>query len=556
MASQIPGLELIDLAPDGDALVRDYHDGAESLAAFYAGSPWDPSAYARKAEEVDARFDAADRAEVARMLRPAGDAARQRLDGWAEGRGLLVTTGQQPGLFGGPLYTIYKALSAVRLAEALERELDRPTLAVFWVASEDHDLAEVDHTWLLDRGNELRRVDLGVRHDGHDGRRARGASMANRPLGATVEDALETMRDVLPDSDFSGPLFDDLRAAYRPEASVADAFTELLARLLADQPIALIQASDPALKRRSLAVLRRELEHGAEHEARLRARAEELEAAGYGVQVPILPDAENVFREAGGARERLVREGGGWVTRQGGEHLERDALLRELEASPERFSPNVLLRPVVESAALPTLAYVGGPAELRYFAELGCLFDAHGIGMPLFLPRASFAVVESKVRKVLDKLHLEMETLRRPVHELAGRIAAEELPEEVEAALSQLRRDIGQSYGALQKAAQTIDPTLKGPISSARSASFAELDGAEKKIMRQLKEQNAVVIGQLEKARVNLFPNDAPQERVLGPHQYLIRYGPAFLDMVAERCEVRLDRPAPEWTGVDCGGAA
>lgn len=541
--------------PPGAGLAADYHAGARSLARFYAGSPWDARAYERKAAEIEARFDAAARARLRTMLRPASDEARTRLDAVASGSGYVVTTGQQAGLLCGPLFTIHKALSVVALGDALEATLGVAVLPVFWVASEDHDWAEVKDVHLLDTSNRHHRFELkgaGGEAGGDDGSSGPGPSMARRRLDASIDELFTRITAILPPTDFRDGMLQRFRAAYRPGVTVSDAFERLLADLLASTPIALLQASDPELKRASVPVLRAELENGAAHEEILHARSEELRAAGYEPQVPILAGADNVFYEREVGRERLVRTHDGWVTRGSGTRLGRDAALAELANDPVRFSPNVLLRPVVESAVLPTLAYVAGPAELRYFAQIGCLFDAHGIGVPLVMPRASLTVVEGKTRKVLDKFGLDVADLAVPPQELAARVLAEEVPVDVEEALKRLRGAIGDGYGALAKAIEQIDPTLKGPVGSARSAAFSELAELEKKVMRQLKSRNEVTLEQIEKARVNLFPTGRPQERVLNPLQYLVRYGDAFVDQVRSAVHVQIDVDAPEWAGVDC----
>lgn len=549
--SKAEGAELLR-NPAGAGFAAAYEAGAPALAPFYAGWPWDPAAYERKAVEVSARFDAAARARLGTLLRPVSNAARERLDGVARGEGFVVTTGQQAGLLGGPLFTVYKALSAVALADALQERLGVPVLPVFWVASEDHDWAEVKDVHLLDTANRLQRVELADPVGDAGEAAGPGPSMARRKLDDGIQDVFRRLEEILPPTDFRDALLARFRDAYAPGASVSDAFEGLLAALLAGTPLALIQASDPELKRASVPVLRAELENGAAHEAALRRTTAAFSAAGYEPRVPIADGAENVFYENDGGRERLVRDGDGWVTRGRGARLSREQALEELEAHPVRFSPNVVLRPVVESAVLPTLAYVGGPAEVRYFAQTGCLFEAHGVGMPLVMPRASLTVVEGKTRKVLDKFALDIEDLGVPPQELAARVLADEMPPEVDAALKKVRGAIAEGYAGLGEAVKQIDPTLKGPIGGARSAALSELADLEKRVMRGLKSQNEIALDQIEKARVNLFPTGKPQERVLNPLQYLVRYGDEFMEEVRAAVDFELAGEAAEWTGVRC----
>lgn len=446
-----------------------------------------------------------------------------------------MTTGQQPGLFTGPLYTIYKALSAVRLARALETVLDRPVVPLFWVASDDHDWAEANHVHVLDRDNTIHKVTL-------DGPATPPVSMRNRLLDERVESALDALTQYLPTTEFAAPHLERIREAYRPGRSVAGAFTDLLAALLAPFDLLIVDGGQPELKRLTAELMRHELEASAEHEAALAMRARQLEAAGYHVQVPVLEGATNLFYEDEEGRDRIFRAAdGGYSLRRSGRAFRAGELEALLDTEPERFSANVALRPVVESAVFPTVAYVGGPGEVSYFAELGPLFEAHGIGMPMVFPRHSVTIVEGKVRKVLDKFGLSMDALRRPAHEVAAQVLRQEMPDEVTRVLGELRRQIGEGYGRLTEAARGIDPTLKGPLQSARNASFMQLTEAEKKIAQHLKKQNDLGLDQIEKARANLFPGGDPQERVLNIHQYLVRYGDDLLRELHDAMEVRFD---------------
>lgn len=522
----------------GSRIVQDYQDGRAEALAFYAGAPRDVEAYRAKAAEVDSRFDADARRRAAALVHaPTADAAA-KLEEVRAGNGLIVTTGQQPGLFTGPLYTIYKALAAVRLAETLERSLGRPVLPVYWIASDDHDWEEANHTYVVDGSNTLHRITLDAPED------APPASMRNRLLGAEIETALDQFVQRLPNTEFAGDLLDLLRACYRPGKSVAGAFGELLMELLSPFGVGFVDGGSVELKEAASELMARELDAAAHHEALLARRTEELEAAGYRAQVPVLEGATNVCYEDELGRERLFRDDGGFVLRGTGRRFGREELLAELAARPDRFSGNVVLRPVIESAVLPTVAYVAGPGELSYFAQLGPLFDAHGMRMPVVFPRFTVTLIEPKVRKVLDKFGVEVEDFRQPVHELAGRLVRSELPAEVTEAIGTLRRHLTEGYARLIEATKEIDPTLKGPLEKARNAGHVQLAEVEKKIVHHLKQQNRLGLDQLEKARTNLYPDGAPQERVLNVFQFLVRYGRDLLAAVAERMEVELNAAA------------
>jgi len=300
-------------------------------------------------------------------------------------------------------------------------------------------------------------------------------------------------------------------------------------------------AAHPAVKEHSAKLLLAELDAAAENEAVLHQTASELEEAGYQLQVPIMEGGVNLFLEGPAGRERIYREGADFRLRTSGTVLSGDEIRAARLKDPAALSPNVLFRPVVESAIFPTLAYVAGPGEMAYYAQLKGYFEAHGIEMPVIYPRFGATVVETKIRKVLGKFDLEMEALQRPFHEVASEIAREEVPDDVRSAIGKLRGAIGGGVSELQKAASGVDPTLKGPVQHLRSQAFAALDDVEKKVMQAVKRESEITLSQLEKAQLHLYPLGKPAERVQNPMYFLTRYGGSVLDSLYERFAVNLD---------------
>lgn len=505
-----------------------YLDGAPEAAPFYAGRFDDPAAFVDKAAEVEGRFDASTRARALAALEPAAHPATvSAREAWAERGGYMVTTGQQPGLFGGPLYSLYKALTAIALARALEGALGRPVLPVYWIASEDHDWAEADHTWLIDRDNELVRIEVADPGAG-------GRPLHRVRLGGGIEQALDRFLDALPASDFAGDLETLLREAYAAGCTLPGGFTAVLRALLEPLGLHFIDAAHPELKQASLPLLFEELDRAAELEAVLAGTARELSAAGFDTQVHLPEAGVNLFLEGPAGRDRLYRDGDGFSLHNAGVRLSRADIEARVSEDPLVLSPNVLLRPVVESTVLPTLAYVAGPGEMAYFGQLRAYFEAFGMRPPIVHPRHAAVVVEAKVGKVLAKFGVEVEALAQPFHELASQIAREETPDDVREALGGLRAAAGQGTGALLAAARRIDPTLKGPVGHARAQIFHALEEVEKKIVHALKRENEIALAQLEKARLHLYPEGRPQERMLNPFYYLFRYGNPFVGRLVE----------------------
>lgn len=528
-------MELFVTRPSGAPVVRDYLAGEPAAAELYARRFDRLEDFRTKADEVDRRFDRAARARAAEALILPEGFDRARVDAFVEEGGWMVTTGQQPGLFGGPLYSIFKAVTALRLAERLEVELGRPVLPVFWVASDDHDWEEANHADLIGVDNDLHRFEV----DAPDPELS--PPLHRIPLGPDADEALEQLFAELPDTDFRADFEAVVREGFRAGKTLPEGFHALMQRALGRLGIAFTDAAHTTVKELSAPLLGAELDKAASMEEVLASTAASMEAAGYDLQVPIMPEGVNLFLEGDAGRERLYRTGSSFRLRTSGREVTRAEIDALVKADSKVLSPNVLLRPVVESAVFPTLAYVGGPGEMAYFAQLGAYFEAHGIEMPVVVPRWSATPIERKIGKVLGKFDLKPTDLDRPFHEVASDFAREEVPGDVRAALGKLRGAIGSGAGELQKATSGVDPTLKGPVQAFRSQAMTALGDVEKKVMQAVKRESDIALQQIEKAQLHLFPNGKPAERVQTPLYFLCRYGDDFIDRVYDAFAVNFE---------------
>ncbi len=433
--------------------------------------------------------------------------ARDRL---AQGPVLVVTTGQQPGLFTGPLYTVYKALSVLALARRIEREQGVPVVPVFWVAGDDHDFAEANHAWFLNAAGDPASIVLRERQPD-----APLLPLAREACGPEIEAALAGLRAATPDTEFKRGVLAWLEAAYRPEQTLADAFAEALHALLGARGLAVFRAHATPAKRAMAPWLLRALS-------------------------ATLPDGLSpVLLEAGAGRDRLRLDGEAALTRRSGERFARADIERIARDAPERLSPNVLLRPVIEAALFPTVAYAGGPSELRYFPEAAPLYGVLGAGAPgdgpvpqAAVPRWSGVLVEARVRKVLDRYGLTLADLDGAPGALEARLVRESLPPEVAGLFGELRGRMEQDYARLARAVATIDPTLAARVETARNAALGGTHDIERKLVAALKRVNETLVGQVARARNAIYPRGKPQERVLTLASFLVRYGPVLLDAI------------------------
>jgi bacillithiol synthase len=509
------------------ALFRDYLGGAVASEPFFEGG-FRPAAL-RAAAEKAAREDgtrAAASTALARQQRGRGAnsaaAAAERLA--LPGAAALVT-GQQPVLLGGPLYVLWKALAALRVARELEAARGLPVVPVFWVAADDHDFAEVRSTTLIDESGRLRSIRLAAREE------PVGQPVSSIVLGAPIAEALDEAAACLPASLHREWLVELLRACYRPEASVAGAFAAFLSSLLPE--LVVLDPSDPALKRLMEPVMRRELEESSPTSRLAAAVGPQLLASGYHQQVPVRDGFFNLFLYYQGERRALGSVEGAIEVRGTGHRLPVDEMLGLLAAEPERFSPGVLLRPLAQDALLPTAGYVGGPAEIAYHAQIGPSYRHFGIARPVLLPRPSLTLVEATQSRAMEAERLSMADLEGDPEALLLRWARDAYPE-VEAAFARAREAVDRELLAVEERLGALDPTLKAAADAARGRALHQVETLHEKATRALKKRDQSRADRLRRTRDALFPGGALQERGLGLVGALARHGPALLQEVCE----------------------
>jgi bacillithiol biosynthesis cysteine-adding enzyme BshC len=523
---------------EGPPLASAYIEDYPRVSEFYpAGPPAEIESYRRVAERIRAGSPA--RWET--ILEGLGDLnpdVHTRLTDLVRHRGLFVATGQQAGLFVSPLLTLYKALTAARLAAQLEHALGVPVMPLFSAASEDHDWDEVDHTHVVDLENRLVRISVDGPAAGDD---APGLPVERVILGPDIERALDRLSQSTPATEFKAGVLEPLRVAYRPGRGFAEAFEMALGQLLRRHTFLLVRTAHPHVKRASRDVLWSEWEKRKQVEAHLLERVRALEAAGFKPQVPVVEGATNLFVEGRLGRDRLLQDADGGRLRRSAERLGEGDLRALLEERPERVSPGALLRPVTEARAFPVVAYVGGPSEIAYLAQSQVLFALHGVPAPVVVPRAAFQLVEPKVSRVLEKYGLEARELAGGPGAVIKRLLREHTPPGLRDSLEALRRSVSGALERVEAAALEFDPGSKSAVGSGKRAVLESIEQLESKLTARVKLKNQVLQQQLEKAAINLYPAGKPQERMLNPYPYLIRYGESLLTGIFEQVTTPLD---------------
>ena len=510
--------------PDTSKLFSSFLEDFGSVSSYYAHPPGEAGIDAA-ARQV--RFDSALRRSVVEVLREenralgADASTAESIERLSRGA-VAVVTGQQVGLFSGPAYTVYKAISAIATAADLTRR-GTDAVPVFWLATEDHDLAEVNHVFWNTRAG-LARYELPLREDDV------GKRVGEVKLGPAVEDLVGVASQNLQGS-FTDEVLRALRECYTPEETYGSAFGKLLAKLLAGRGIIFLDPMDRRLHRLALPALRQALENGDELGEALLERSKQLEQGGFHAQVKITRETTLLFCSVEGRREPIHRRNGRFFA--GKASFARAELLAAIEQRPEDFSPNALLRPVMEDMLLPTAAYIGGPAEVAYMAQAEVVYRDILGRMPAILPRASFTVVEPPAANLLAKYELDLRDFFLGRQHLRTKMEAKFLPPGL---ADQFEKD-GEALRALlegyKASLEKLDPTLLGVVESAQEKMLYQFEKLKGKVSRAESMRTGVLERHEKMLLDSLYPDRELQERSLCLLPVLAECGLEFLDDLA-----------------------
>ena len=439
-------------------------------------------------------------------------------------RTVAVVTGQQAGLFGGPVFTLLKALTAVRVADRVSREHGVPAVSVFWVDGEDHDWDEVAGCSVLDAGYERRTITLPAPPG------AGRVPVASVTLGAPIAPALEELERVLPPTEFTGPLLEALRAAYRPGHGMAEAFARWLEAVLGRTGLVVFDAADPAAKPLAAGVFAREIDEPGRTWQLAEEAGARLVAAGYHVQAAA-PLGAALFR-LDGTRTAVRLQDSQFLA--GEAVLDAAALKRAVLADPTGFSPNVLLRPIVQDTLFPTVSYVAGPGELGYHAQLRQVYEHFGVPRPLLYPRASVTVLDAAASRFLARHGLPLESLQPRDEAALNRLLAVSLPASVESSMREVVEAVDRTMAAVIAAVPDVDPTLEGAARSTLGRLQHDLAALQGRIVGAAKRREETVARQFRRTQAQAFPGGQPQERALGFVSLLNRVGPALVEHLTD----------------------
>lgn len=503
--------------PHTTALAADTFYRPDKTAAFYRHPLRDLESFRAAAAEI--RFSDDQRAAlVAALRRQNGDSpALQRL---AQPGTLAVATGQQVGLFSGPAYTVFKALHAARLAEWLTAN-DIPAVPVFWVATEDHDFAEVNHVWVFDAAH--RPVKLEMRR-----------SASAQPVGTVTlaSPPVNELRMALHGMPFGDEVADLVEECYRGGSTMGGAFGEVLRTLLARFDIPELDPMLPEFRTLAAPTLRAAVESHADLTRLLLARNQELTAAGYHSQVHVEEQTSLVFLLENGKRLGLRRRGSEFG--QNGRHFSTEELI---DRAPS-LSPNALLRPVVQDSILPTVACIMGAAEAAYMAQSEVLYRTILGRMPVVVPRTGFTILDQHSDKLMGRYRISLPDFYHGEDVLRERIAARLVPPALNAALGETAKTVGQAIERLRRDLSAFDPTLARALDTSKRKIEHQLSKIERKAGREAMRRNDRATADAASLYGLIFPERHLQERLYSILPFLAKHGFDLVDHIYEAIEL------------------
>jgi bacillithiol biosynthesis cysteine-adding enzyme BshC len=520
--------------PHTSKLFADFLYSFSKVSAFYPRPPHYTSWLADQSKTI--QYDSDRRRQVAavssRQNRGWG-ASEKTLANIAkfEGGALASVTGQQVGLFGGPLFTIFKVLGAVKLAEQASAQ-GIPTVPIFWLATSDHDLAEINHIFFSGANGEVHCIATPTKG-------MEGAPVGGIRFGEEINPIVEQATALLGDGEIS----DWLRETYCPGETFGSAFAKFYAKIFADLGVIVLDPDDADLHALAAPIYCSAIDRAADLNDALLQRGKQLTSAGYHEQVNVTPQSTTLFKNENGARTAIHRARANGTTNGdvffevAGRKVSREDLLRKIAESPEEFSPNALLRPVVQDSLLPTLAYVGGPAEVAYFAQSAVLYEKLLGRVTPILPRFSATIVDAKQAGLLDRYGLSLTGLYAGPESVLRRIAVKALPSGVQAKFDDAQKVFEQSLASIRATVTALDSTLTDASDRAERKIRYQLQRLRQRAAMAEARRNEILSRHAALLSNTLYPDKVPQERQLAAAQFLSRQGLGLLTGVLENVQ-------------------
>jgi len=444
---------------------------------------------------------------------------------------LVVFAGQQVGLMLGPMYTVIKALTSYRLAKKIESVLNRPVVPCFWMATDDHDFDEIKTVNLLGRSGDCHEFSyepLSLNGD---------IPVADFILDDKIEEFQSSLSEHFIETEFSPFIKKILNNRYKSGNSVSSAFAGLFADLLGDFGIIPVDPNYPGMKKLFAPVFKKEIENHKMIFDLYESASQELLNAGYHRQVHKSGESLNLFFNENG-RVNIVHKNGEFHLDGSDKSFTEEQLLEKLETEPERFSPNVCLRPVAQCSAFPTICQIVGPSEAAYYAQIRPIFNYLNVPWPVVKPRIFATIVEPHIKKTIDKLTIDFASLYNDTDREISRVIKENFPSEVESRAESIRSEVKKPLKDLSESLKEKDPESFQVVEHSLKRMDQELNHLYKKLFTTHKKRHDTAIGQVERVAGFLFPQGKFQERIISPVYFANKFGPGIFKRLEEKLDI------------------
>jgi len=522
--------------PNISSLVYDYFYEYENVSEFFAGNFRDPTAYSLQTEKVRSRD--LPREQLAAILKEqnlsfgCGAQTVGNIKKLIQDKACAVVTGQQIGLFSGPLYTIFKALTAIKLAGFLNQNSVGCFVPIFWLASDDHDFAEINHITLLDKENRVE----DIQYKGHSSNLK--IPVSKIVLSAEISNCIQQLNDLTHDSEFKPEILSQLATAYQPGRSFVEAFAQWMTRLFKSYGLIFIDAAHPDLKDLGKDVFYTEIAQNSPSTQCVLETSHKLTQKNYSTQIQLHEGILNLFL-AEDERYTIQFGDDGYSIKGRPQTFKKDELLQLLEKQPHKFSPNVLMRPLYQDTLLPTVAYVGGLSEVAYFAQMKEVYQRYNLPMPIIYPRKSLMLIEQKVGKALKTYSLKVQDIWRNVDAKINEIVKGKIPKSIDKAFQTTASHLDKDLTDIKQETLAFEPTLEKSVDLTIRKIHHQISLLEKKILKASKKQNTIMTQRIRLAKCSLYPNQRLQERVFNITPFLIKYGFTLMERLYQAVDIK-----------------
>jgi len=521
-----------DLVPHQSRLFLEYLKDPVALRNFYPSAVRFHHELQQRVPDVLSAYRV-DRARVCDALAAmnqrwgAGEETLKNIEQLREADCIAVVSGQQAGLFTGPLYTVYKALSAVKLAGCLQQR-NTKAVPVFWIAAEDHDFAEVAKAEFIGRDCQLKSV--GVSEALH----REGQPVGQVKLDESISTVVDELFELLPASEFAADMKALVKSAWQPGRGYVESFATMMTALLGRYGLIFLDPLDPALKQLAAPLYSEAARRAPEIATALEQRSAELERTGYHAQVLATANSFPLFlHDEEGRRHAVVRvESGKYRTKASEQEYTAEELGKLAEEQPERFSPNVTLRAVVQDYLLPTIAYYGGAAEIAYFAQTAEVYRVLERPATPILPRSSLTMIEHHTGRLLGRYDLTLADFFEGLDPVIKRVVEEHLAADSAKLFADAEQNMNHELDRLRQELQSIDPTLASALETGRKKINYQLDGLKQRFVRAQMTRDEAAHRQLQRAFDQLYPNKDLQERHINITSLLARHGTYVIEWI------------------------